>query len=208
MSNPPVPKRKFDHDEARRLYQEEQLSFAEIGRRLGVGQTSVRRACYKDGMAAMRRPVTDGRPRTFDYERAREMRVGGMTYQAIADMLGTNAEAIRYACKGIGPVIKQPKLRKPKEMVPATAEQESLRRFALLTAHDPPIPPDGSCAICAKPRNTERSAKYAKGCAEIDAFCSTQCARYYHGTSLVVRTPREIRLAAARERGYVTAWAG
>lgn len=54
---------------------------------------------------------------------------------------------------------------------------------------DPPVRPDGLC-VCGKPRHPERSAKYAGGLAEADAFCRTECARDYHGCSLpFVRGP-------------------
>ena len=40
-----MPPRKFDHDEARRLHFEENLSYSEIARRLGVVKSSIRSAC-------------------------------------------------------------------------------------------------------------------------------------------------------------------
>lgn len=65
---------------------------------------------------------------------------------------------------------------------------EPLARFALLTADEPPVRSDGRCAVCAKKRNPERSARYAPGCAEIDAFCSSDCARKWHGNPLPERS--------------------
>jgi hypothetical protein len=47
---------------------------------------------------------------------------------------------------------------------------------------DPPIRADGRCAVCSKPRNPERSRRYGGPAAETDPFCSTECARGYHGT--------------------------
>jgi hypothetical protein len=75
---------------------------------------------------------------------------------------------------------------------------ELLTRFAALCAADPPLRADGRCAVCYGPRHLARSRRYAKGCAELDAFCSTGCARRWHGTTaeatLTIGRPR--RLAA------------
>lgn len=46
---------------------------------------------------------------------------------------------------------------------------------------DPPLRADGRCAVCGKPRKTDRSQRYARGEAERDPFCSTQCCKAYHG---------------------------
>ncbi len=62
-----------------------------------------------------------------------------------------------------------------------------LARFATLTANEPPVREDGRCVVCLKPRRPERSAKYAQGCAALDAFCSTECAREFHHNPIPVR---------------------
>jgi hypothetical protein len=49
---------------------------------------------------------------------------------------------------------------------------------------DPPLRPDGRCAVCHKPRRPERSRRYGGAVAELDPFCSVTCARQYHGTML------------------------
>jgi len=51
-------------------------------------------------------------------------------------------------------------------------------------AGDPPIPADGSCFVCGKPRRPERSRRYAGMLAEMDSFCSSTCSRAYHGNPL------------------------
>jgi hypothetical protein len=68
----------------------------------------------------------------------------------------------------------------------AELDPKLLARFAELTKDEPAVPADGSCAVCGKPRKPERSRKYAHGCAEIDPFCSVECARKFHGTSLPI----------------------
>jgi len=45
---------------------------------------------------------------------------------------------------------------------------------------DPPVRRDGKCAECGKPRYPGRSRKYGKGAADLDPFCSTNCARKWH----------------------------
>ena len=45
---------------------------------------------------------------------------------------------------------------------------------------DPPVRRDGRCAECGKPRYPGRSRKYGKGAADLDPFCSTNCARKWH----------------------------
>lgn len=49
---------------------------------------------------------------------------------------------------------------------------------------DPRVRKDGRCSVCRKSRKPERSRKYARGQADKDPFCSTVCARQWHGTSL------------------------
>jgi hypothetical protein len=49
-----------------------------------------------------------------------------------------------------------------------------------LTRPDPPVPADGSCYVCGKPRHPERSKRYAPGIAALDPFCSNMCCRAYH----------------------------
>jgi DNA-binding CsgD family transcriptional regulator len=192
--------RLFDHDEARRMYEEDRLSFAEIGRRLGVRSESVRNACYRNGMTRAR-PSTVGGPRTFDYEAARALRRQGKTYAQIGEELDVTAEAVRYACKGTPMANSSATVARIKRQDAGDADRASLMRFAQLTAHDPPIPADGSCAICGRPRRPEQSAKYAKGCAEIDAFCSSTCARKFHGTYVPPPENRGRFKAAPPEHG-------
>lgn len=47
---------------------------------------------------------------------------------------------------------------------------------------DPRVRKDGKCAVCKKPRQPERSRKYARTAAEVDPFCSIECCRAYHAT--------------------------
>lgn len=65
--------------------------------------------------------------------------------------------------------------------------QQLLERFARLTFDEPAVRKDGHCHVCLKPRRPERSQTYAKGCAQIDAFCSSDCARIYHRNPLPER---------------------
>jgi hypothetical protein len=68
------------------------------------------------------------------------------------------------------------------------------RRFARLTVGEPPVRDDGRCCMCNRMRRPEQSRTYAGGCAEMDPFCSSTCARRFHGTSLPTKragTPRE-----------------
>jgi hypothetical protein len=44
---------------------------------------------------------------------------------------------------------------------------------------DPPV--RKGCAHCGKPRHPERSKKYGQAAAELDPFCSTNCAKAWHG---------------------------
>lgn len=47
-------------------------------------------------------------------------------------------------------------------------------------AGDPRVRDDVLCFICLKPRQPERSKRYAKGIAELDTFCSNICARKWY----------------------------
>lgn len=49
---------------------------------------------------------------------------------------------------------------------------------------DPAVRADGLCVVCDKPRHPERSAKYAKGIAELDPFCSNVCARDWYANPI------------------------
>lgn len=54
---------------------------------------------------------------------------------------------------------------------------------------DPPVRADGKCVVCGRGRKIKRSGKYGldkngRRVAATDPFCSTQCCREYHGTSL------------------------
>lgn len=49
---------------------------------------------------------------------------------------------------------------------------------------DPPVRPDGRCAVCPKLRDPAQSSRYARHEAALDPFCSATCARVFHGTSL------------------------
>jgi hypothetical protein len=71
-----APPRKFDWEEARRLHVEGGLSFAEIGRQLGVGRDAVQRACnpkararaHASALETMRRKRNAGDYRHHDLE--------------------------------------------------------------------------------------------------------------------------------------------
>lgn len=73
---------------------------------------------------------------------------------------------------------------------------------------DPPVPPDGTCATCGKPRDPERSRKYARLEADRDPFCSVRCCRSFHGTMIeeqATRVPTVKSQSWARQqysRGY------
>lgn len=60
---------------------------------------------------------------------------------------------------------------------------------------DPRVPKDGSCHVCGKPRQPERSRTYGKTEAEHDPFCSSNCAREYH------RNPLPEAYAGPRDQG-------
>lgn len=49
---------------------------------------------------------------------------------------------------------------------------------------NPPVRADGRCAVCEGPRETNRSRRYGRDEAKRDPFCSTACARAFHGTTL------------------------
>jgi len=53
---------------------------------------------------------------------------------------------------------------------------------------DPPVRDDGLCHVCLKPRRPERSKRYGGAAAEMDSFCSTECARAYHENPLPTRS--------------------
>ncbi len=48
---------------------------------------------------------------------------------------------------------------------------------------DPPVLSTGACAYCGNPREPERSAKYGGNAAEVDPFCSTECAKAHYGVA-------------------------
>ena len=52
------------------------------------------------------------------------------------------------------------------------------------TREDPPVPEDGTCFVCRKPRKPERSRKYAGITATLDPFCRSDCARVFYGNPL------------------------
>jgi hypothetical protein len=128
-----------------------------------------------------------GPERSFDYGEARRLLETGLSSDAVGERLGVSGRAVRYACRGA--VINRTTTsaataERRKRQTDGHTDRVSLRRFVELTADDPPIPRNGTCAVCGKPRHPERSRGYAQGCAEIDAFCSSTCARKFHGTSL------------------------
>lgn len=66
-----------------------------------------------------------------------------------------------------------------------TTEQTTRKRI------DPPVRPDGRCAVCPKMRHPERSKKYGLEAAQLDPFCSTACCRAYYGIPLDGRPDEE-----------------
>ncbi len=73
---------------------------------------------------------------------------------------------------------------------------------AVTYAHDPrdpAVPDDGACAKCGKPRRPERSKRYGRAAAELDPFCSTECARSHYGVSL----RSSLYTMSGNEPGYV-----
>lgn len=76
-------------------------------------------------------------------------------------------------------MIVPPSIPGPRKKQSATtriSEQEAQR----ITKADPPPNPDGSCLICRKQRHPERSKSYAGVTAELDPFCSCECARVWY----------------------------
>jgi hypothetical protein len=67
---------------------------------------------------------------------------------------------------------------------------------------EPAVRADGLCALesCGKPRNPERSARYAREFGERDPFCSMECCRRFYGLK-VPRQMMEERQALAAARG-------
>lgn len=77
--------------------------------------------------------------------------------------------------------------------------------YALTPRADPLVRSDGLCAICLKPRKvTEQARKYAGPQLDLDPYCSSACARRWHGCELAsVSTEGQAesgRAAAARIR--------
>ncbi len=64
---------------------------------------------------------------------------------------------------------------------------------------DPEIPQDGTCARCGKPRQPERSRQYGRATAELDPFCSSECARAWYDVSL----PSARYTMSGNEEGHV-----
>jgi len=56
---------------------------------------------------------------------------------------------------------------------------------------DPPVREDGRCLTCLGPRHPERSQRYAPGIAQRDPWCSSPCARAWHGCALPAGTGNE-----------------
>jgi hypothetical protein len=56
---------------------------------------------------------------------------------------------------------------------------------------DPPVRPDGKCAVCLSDRRPERSRKYGGPVAELDPFDRTECCRIYHGVDIGRTRPDE-----------------
>jgi hypothetical protein len=53
-------------------------------------------------------------------------------------------------------------------------------------ATDPPVRADGKCYVCGKSRKiTKQTRKYAKHAADVDPFCSGNCARRWYGVGCV-----------------------
>lgn len=55
---------------------------------------------------------------------------------------------------------------------------------------DPKVRKDKMCAQCRKPRKHAVWSKYAGDQAVTDPFCSSACARAFHGTSLPVNAAK------------------
>jgi hypothetical protein len=51
-----------------------------------------------------------------------------------------------------------------------------------MSAEDPPVREDGRCANCGKVRRPPTGKYATKAEFETDPFCSTECARAWHGT--------------------------
>lgn len=69
---------------------------------------------------------------------------------------------------------------------------------------DPPVRADGRCYVCLKPRDPERSRKYAGDVATLDPFCSNVCARAFHGQPNLDEQGAESRKRLLRGRNQAT----
>ncbi|MHA2022491.1 MAG: helix-turn-helix domain-containing protein [Candidatus Thorarchaeota archaeon] len=83
-------------DEVYRLYHEEGLSQSKIGRKLGVGTSTIRRIFVRNGWSIIRtRTFTDAEVRHLYFEK-------NMTQKEVADKLGTSSRTIRRIFKENG----------------------------------------------------------------------------------------------------------
>jgi hypothetical protein len=66
------------------------------------------------------------------------------------------------------------------------SESRGLRSELLVPSKgDPPVPADGSCATCGKPRRvTKKQRKYCGDALLQDPFCRSSCARKWWGCEL------------------------
>lgn len=67
---------------------------------------------------------------------------------------------------------------------------------------DPPVRADGRCLTCNGPRTAHRKSKpLYRAAAERDPFCSTKCAREWHGCALPAVRTTPAQQAAAEQAG-------
>lgn len=76
-----------------RLFLQMLGSFAEFERAV------IRERCAAGRIDAMERGVKFGRPRTFDYEAAADLRKQGLTWDAIGQQLGRSRDSVRLALR-------------------------------------------------------------------------------------------------------------
>jgi hypothetical protein len=78
------------------------------------------------------------------------------------------------------------------------------RQALEITRVDPEPNADGTCIVCRKPRNPERSRAYAGITATLDPFCSNPCARTWYGNPLPTSALEEVAGAQDTPRSAST----
>lgn len=99
---PPKPLVQFAADEIVRLYTEEKLTINQIAELKKCSNITVRRACSLAGVTRIqgRKPYSPIQAQELAERKARalELRATGLSYKAIAEIMGKNHETIRIYC--------------------------------------------------------------------------------------------------------------